>query len=78
VIRTVTTFKGKTCIEIYLYSREHGVLGDLGRCDVSEKHDTWNYWLTGSDGIGSPIFEKATSSEATMTQAEAVALYNQR
>jgi len=78
VIRTVSSFKGETCIEIYLYSHDHGVLGNLGRCDDHEKHDSWDYWLTSSDGIDSPTFEKAISPEAVMTQAEAVALYNQR
>lgn len=76
VIRTVESFKGKTCIEIYLYSRAHGVLGDLERCDDQEKHYSWNYWLTGTDGIGSPVFERAISPKAIMTQAETLALYN--
>ena len=77
VIRTVTSSKGRTCIDTYLYSHAHGVLGDLGRCDDIEKNEPWTYWLIGTDGVGSPVFEKAISSKALMTQAEAVALHNQ-
>ncbi len=77
VIRNVAMFKGETCIRTFLYSRAYGVLGDLGRCDDSEKHDSWSYWLTGSDGIGSPAFEKAIPPEAIMTRQEAAALYSQ-
>lgn len=75
-IRVMNNHAVPGCIDIYLFSKDHGLMGYTGRCEGAEFNASWTYWLDGTDGIGSPAFEKNISPAALMTHEEAAALYS--
>jgi len=81
VIRTSQEIKDRRCTNVYFYSPEHGLIGDMGSCEAKEAKDlkfSWSDWLQGTDGIGAPAFENAIPSKADLTNNEVEILSQQR
>jgi hypothetical protein len=69
---------GVACNEIYLFSNQHGLLAMMGSCVEKGVAHSWQNWLEGTDGLGSPAFEKQIPADAFLSKTEAEKLGTQK
>lgn len=74
LIQTSEKRKGLQCINEYLFSDEHGLLSSMGYCNDRGTVFTWTEWLSGTDGLGSPLFEQKIPANAFLSKAEVTKL----